>query len=772
MKRGRRVFAGAAVAMMAGILYPASSGAVDFAPQKTYPVGTSPTAIVVGDFNGDGKPDLAVANSGSANVSVLLGNGDGSFQAAKNFATGGSPNSIAVGDFNGDGKLDLVVGDSGAQGGTGPGSVMLLLGNGDGTFQPGIQLSVKASIVLAADVNLDGKPDLIADGSLLLGNGDATFQPAQNIGAGAPSLVGDFNGDGKPDLVAGGGVLLGNGDGTFQSRVAFTLPSGCGLFCRQSFSNVVAADFNGDSKLDLAIGRATKTCFDVCRAFPFSFSTLVLLGNGDGTFQAPKTVGPGGFFLVTGDFNGDGKPDIAAAPTISEGSSFFHLLLGKGDGTFPSTFDFDIGSGPDFLAAVDLKGDKLADIVSANLTEAAVGVMLNTSATSGSDLLARISATPEPVSVTQNLTYTVQALNSGPQDATNMVLKNTLPAGVNFVSATSNEGSCAQANLVVTCSISKLVSGDSLAASIVVIPTATGSADDTASASATETDTLLGNNSASHTTRVDPMFSLKVTKSGAGSGTVTSNPLFGPILNPINCGSTCAASEPTGTVVNLQVVPDTGSVFGGWGGACGPPNIAPGCDLTMNQDRAVTATFDVGPNFFLAADASSLTLKRGSSVVTNLTILPEGTSFDSAITVSCSIAGPTPRPSCTPSPASVTPGTNAIYSVLTISSLGVSASRVPTGNEGARGPVYAAWLPLPTIVLVGMGLAARSKPRKAGRRLWLLCGLVLGLCALQAGCGGGANTPPPPQAAQSYAVTVTAASGTISKSVQIMLTVQ
>ena len=743
--------------------FPTKSGATDFAPSKTYAVGTSPSAVIAGDFNGDGKPDLAVANSGSANVSILLGNGDGTFRAAKNFATGGSPNSLAIGDFNGDHKLDLVIGDSGPQGDAGPGSVILLLGNGDGTFQSAIQLSVKASIVIAADVNLDGKLDLIANGNLLLGNGDGTFQPTQNIGAGAPSLVGDFNGDGKPDLVANGGVLLGNGDGTFQSPVVFSLPSGCGRFCEQSFSNVVANDFNGDGKLDLAIGSGTRVCpFDVlCNGFPFSFSTLVFLGNGDATFQAPKTVGSGGFFQVTADFNGDGKPDIAASPTIYAGSSLFHLLLGKGDGTFPSTFDFDIGSGPDFLAAVDLKGGKLADIVSANLTEGAVSVMLNTSATSGSDLSAQISATPEPVSVTQNLTYTVQVINSGPQDATNMVLKNTLPTGVNVISATSNEGSCAQANLDVTCNISELVSGDSLTASIVVIPTVAGSADDSASVSSTETDTLLGNNTARHTTRVDPMFSLKVTKSGAGSGTVTSNPIFGPIPNPINCGSTCAAGEPTGTVVNLLVVPEAGSVFGGWGGACGPPpNTAPGCDLTMNQDQAATATFDVGPNFILAADVSSLTLKRGSSVVSNLTILPEGTSFDSAIMVSCSIAGPAPIPSCTPSPASVTPGANVANSVLTISSLGVSASRVPVEKEDARATKYSAWLPLPTIFLVGLGLATRSKPRKAGRQFWLLFGLLLGFCVLQSGCGVVASTPPLPQ---SYAVTVAATSGTISK---------
>lgn len=775
--------------LLVSLGFPAKSGAVDFAPQKTYPVGTSPAAVVVGDFNGDGKPDIAVLNSGSRNVSILLGNVQGSLQPAKSFDVGGdNPSSIAVADFNGDGKLDLAIaipGDIPAPATTfwscTQSSVNLLLGNGDGTFQAArraVTVDSARLSVTAGDLNADAKTDLVVlrsqndpacpagGGSIFLGGGDGSFRTAGEIAATAPVLVADFNGDGKPDLVANGGVLLGNGDGTFQSRVAFSLPSGCGLFCQQSFSNVVAADFNGDGKLDLAIGRATRRCIDSCSAFPHSFSTLVLLGNGDGTFQAPKTAGPGGFFLVTADFNGDGKPDIAAAPTIYDGSSLFHLLLGKGDGTFPSTFDFDIGSGPDFLAAVDLKGDKLADIVSANLTEATVGVMLNTSATSGSDLSARISATPEPVSVTQNLTYMVQAINSGPQDATNMVLKNTLPAGVNFISATSSQGSCTQANLVVTCNISKLVSGDSLTASIIVIPTATGSADDTASASATETDTLLANNSASHTTHVDPMFSLKVTKSGAGSGTVTSNPIFGTIPNPINCGSTCTASEPTGTLVNLQVVPDAGSVFGGWGGACGPPpNIAPGCSLTMNQDQAATAIFDVGPNFILAADATSLSVRRGGSASTTASIYPEGNSFDTAIALTCAIDGPSPKPSCTLSPATLTPGPDHVVSTLTINAAALAASlTAPWFEQGTR--LYAAGLPLG---LLGCVLASGFDKKR--RRMWALCLLLLVTTILPAACGGGSSAPPPP-VAQSYTVTVTATSGTLQHSTIITVTVQ
>src|SRR4029077_4136785 len=513
--------------------------------------------VIAGDFNGDGKPDLVVANSSSSNVSILLGNGDGTFQAAKSVDVGGAdPTSIAVADLNRDGKLDLVVaipGNIPAPATTFPtctqSSVNLLLGNGNGTFQAARRAVTVDSAdlsVIAGDLNGDGRTDLVVlrtqidsacpapGGSVFLGNGDGSFQAEKSIAASAPVLVGDFNGDGKADLLESESILLGNGDGTFQPPLGLpSLPS-CGRFCREISRHLAIGDFNGDGKLDIALARGSKTCFDACRANPVSFETNVMLGNGDGTFQTATFVGSGGSLLLSGDFNGDGKVDLIAAPSVFNGSSLFHLLLGKGDGTFPTQFTFDIGSGPGYLLSADLNGDKLPDIVATDYTEAAVSVMMNTSAISGADLSAQISATPEPVSVTQNLTYTIQTINSGPQDATNMVLMNTLPASVNFVSATSNQGTCAQANLVVTCNISKLVSGDNLAATIVVIPTAKGSVDDTASASATETDSLLGNNSASHTTRVDPMFSLKVTKSGAGSGTVTSNAILGPIPNPIN----------------------------------------------------------------------------------------------------------------------------------------------------------------------------------------------------------------------------------------------
>src|SRR5438445_205625 len=206
-----------------------------FGPQTEYGAASKngPSGIAVGDFNGDGKLDLAVVNFGDWNVYVLLSNGDGTFQAARSvyFASGGGfPWSIAKGDFNGDGKLDLVVSNYGDN------SLSVLLGNGDGTFRPAPSLTVGygPAGVVVGDFNGDGKLDLAVANlndntlSVLLGNGDGTFQTPQTFAS--PGMthpyfvaVSDFNRDGKQDLVvtnhlyATVSVLLGNGDGTFQA---------------------------------------------------------------------------------------------------------------------------------------------------------------------------------------------------------------------------------------------------------------------------------------------------------------------------------------------------------------------------------------------------------------------------------------------------------------------------------------------------------------------------------------------------------------------------
>jgi len=223
---------------------------VSFIAPRTFASGTNPMSVAVADFNSDGVLDLVVANFGSNSVSVLLGNGDGSFQPARSFAVGNEPISVAVGDFNGDGRLDLAVANNFLF----SSSISVLLGNGDGTFQTALSFPAGGSprFIAVADFNGDGVLDLAvanwvsATVSILLGNGDGTFQAPQNFFAETEPnsiAVGDYDGDGRLDLAVANYssvvVLLGNGDGSFQPARLFS----AGAFPVYS---VAVGDFNGD----------------------------------------------------------------------------------------------------------------------------------------------------------------------------------------------------------------------------------------------------------------------------------------------------------------------------------------------------------------------------------------------------------------------------------------------------------------------------------------------------------------------------------------------
>lgn len=372
---------------------------LSFAAPVTLPVGVLPRTVTVADFNHDGKPDLAVVNAGSfssstaqSSVSVLLGNGRGSFQPAvtTNLANGGpgtgNAGTAAVGDFNGDGLPDLALNTSGPDG---P-AVEVLLGKGDGSFQPNHQvLSVGGTplSVAVGDFDHNGALDIVTaneSGSLsvLLGKGDGTFRPRTDLSvAGAPRAVavGDFNGDGLLDVATAQqltnsvSVLLGHGDGTFAPPRGFGASGQ--FFTPESLS---LDDVNGDGKLDLVIKNVSTLDSD-------AFQLGVQLGNGDGTFQAPilaQAQPDGSGEMALGDFNGDGKIDAAVAGHLGSPTGDVSVFFGNGDGSFQPNLRLDVetgGADPFGVTAADLNGDGLVDLVASNASSSSVGVMLNDS---------------------------------------------------------------------------------------------------------------------------------------------------------------------------------------------------------------------------------------------------------------------------------------------------------------------------------------------------------------------------------------------------------
>ncbi len=339
--------------------------------QRTdYSVGGNPQFVATADFNHDGKLDLAVANYGTGMVSILLGNGDGSFQSFQNYYAGPSAQAPILGDFNGDGILDIAVPYWSC-------SVAVLLGRGDGTFQPASSYpsGCTATHGIAADLDGDGKLDLaiVSWGSglsILLGNGDGTFRPHLDYAVGSEptqAAAGDFNRDGKLDLAVSNygsntvSILLGNGDGTFQHHVDYATGN--------NPTGVSIADFNEDGVLDLAV--AIPAPGD---QGPGAVS--VLLGRGDGTFTArvdyPTAAGVARSEL--GDFNGDGRLDLAVS-TVMPGVD---ILLGNGDGTFQAPLSFAVGTRwvPWNPIAGDFNGDGRLDLATGNWGDGTISVLL------------------------------------------------------------------------------------------------------------------------------------------------------------------------------------------------------------------------------------------------------------------------------------------------------------------------------------------------------------------------------------------------------------
>ena len=353
--------------LLLAMITPSVHAQVSFLSTPFFPVGNQPRSAAGGDFNGDGNADVVTANEGDDTVSVLISNGDGTFQPPVFYpvGAGSGPYAVAVADFNGDGKLDLVV--------TLPNknAVGILLGNGDGTFQPAVNYATGGGgyRIVVADFNGDGKPDLgvsLPFGNaivILLGKGDGTFPSFQGFSVPGPFALaaGDFNGDGKPDLIVSNSsdsmlsVFLGKGDGSFAAGATYVAMS--------SHYGIAVADLNHDGKLDLALSDDGPGAVDV------------MLGKGDGTFAAPVSYGVAahGVDVAVVDLNHDGNPDLAVADS---GTNSIRLLPGSGDGTFHGSTQYAMGPSPIRLVAADFNRDGKIDLACVNYSGNNVSILI------------------------------------------------------------------------------------------------------------------------------------------------------------------------------------------------------------------------------------------------------------------------------------------------------------------------------------------------------------------------------------------------------------
>ncbi len=331
-----------------------SQSQVSFTTAGSYNVGIIPQSMTKGDFNGDGNTDLATANKGADNISVLLGNGIGGFSSIINYSVVSNPQSITTGDFNSDGDADLAVANFGTN------DISILLGSGTGNFAAAVNYPSVTNpfSIITSDFNSDGNADLATTNyitnniSILFGNGAGSFGAPTNyaVGTNPIDLVStDFNSDGKLDIAVTNNnsnsvsVLLGSSTGTFAAAVNYTV--GSNPFC------LTISDFNADGKADLAVANNN------------SNNISILLGNGLGAF-APSVnyiVGTSPRSITKADFNNDGSIDLAICNT---GSSNISVLLGNGSGAFASAINFTIATAPYFLTVADYNGDGKVDIAS------------------------------------------------------------------------------------------------------------------------------------------------------------------------------------------------------------------------------------------------------------------------------------------------------------------------------------------------------------------------------------------------------------------------
>ena len=340
----------------------AGSGFGGFGVRSDFATGINPYSVVIRELNGDGGPDIVTASYNSGAVSVLLRNTDGSYRAPTHFGVGAYPQAVAIGDLDGDGKPDLVTGNYPLEGSP----VSVLLGNGDGSFggRPlDFGVTVEPTCVAVGDLNHDGRPDLVIPNAagagprfagVMLGAGGGTFDPQHDFDTAGFSFsiaLGDLNRDGNLDLVTENyqlknvSVLLGDGAGNFGPHAEYDVG--------QDFTYMAVGDLNHDGNPDLVTADYAVD------------SVSVLLGDGLGHFGPPTefaTGGQGTVSVAIGDLNHDGDPDLVTWNSYANGGSNISVLLGDGHGAFGPHKEYAGGGN---LAIGDLNGDGNPDVVTA-----------------------------------------------------------------------------------------------------------------------------------------------------------------------------------------------------------------------------------------------------------------------------------------------------------------------------------------------------------------------------------------------------------------------
>ncbi|MGA2589798.1 MAG: FG-GAP-like repeat-containing protein [Bryobacteraceae bacterium] len=451
---------------IAAVSWRAEGAQVSFTTPASYATEKAPLWVTTGDFNGDGKLDLAVADGGSDAVTILLGNGDGTFQTGVSYSAGVNfaINYLVTGDFNKDGKQDLLVG-------TFAGTVLAVLpGKGDGTFGPAILTQLSLNMLMGnileggtvqgavADFNGDGNLDIAMflgslngksfsgiTAYLLRGNGDGTFQSPEPIVAlaGMETIsfaTADFNGDGKPDLAvlalnsgatsANLVIALGQGDGTFRVANTYQTPIG---------ADVTVGDVNGDGAPDVVLSGAF---FEL--GSEATEGIAVFTGKGDGSFQlaASYTLAPDTFILAMclADVRGTGTPDIVAAQladgngnNIADAAGSIILLEGNGDGTYQNPVELLplVATVPFTMVSGDFNGDGRPDLAFAAIPNSQLAAISNEGSISN---------------LAGNILAALAAFSNGTVEA---VLDTTPPASFSDANAAGfQRGSMAQDSIV------------------------------------------------------------------------------------------------------------------------------------------------------------------------------------------------------------------------------------------------------------------------------------------------------------------------------------